>query len=121
MRIAEQQANKLCRQSQNTAILRTYFSDNDVTETDVTRDGPLFSVGRSSFFQSSQCVVEVNCSKKTIQLEGTMTFEIKDWFKDPLDIGIELPGAKVYKIVAKWSQPINFIYDRLGTGRWVRN
>lgn len=121
MRIAERQANNICGRSQNSKTETTTFSDGDRTVTDVTRDAPFFSVGNSSFFRSSRCSIEVNCSRRIIRLQGTMTFEIKDWFQNPLDIGIELPKAKTYRITAKWSELMRFIFDRLGTGRWVRN
>lgn len=121
MKIAEGEANNICGRTRRPAIVKISFSNNDSTVTDVTQDGPLFSVGHSTLFRYSRCLIEVDCSKRIIRLEGTMTFEIKDWFRNPLDIGIEMPKSKIYRIVAKWSQPMNFTYDRLGTGRWVRN
>jgi len=51
MRIAERQANNICKRNQNAKTVTATFSDNDRTITDVTRDGPLFSVGNSSFFR----------------------------------------------------------------------
>lgn len=121
MRIAERNANNICGRNRDTKVVRASFSDNNTTVTDVTQDGALFSVGASTFFRTSRCKIEVDCSQRIIRLDGILTFEIRDVFKDPFDIGIELPKSKVFKIVAKWSQPMNFIFDRLRTGRWIPN
>ena len=121
MRIAERHANKICQNNHKKTIVSIPFFDEDKTVTDVTQDGALFSVGNSTFYQSSSCVLEVDCYYKVLKLDGILTFEIKDWFRDPLDLDVELPRAKIFKIVAQWSQPMNYIYDRLKMGRWVRD
>ncbi len=63
------------------------YSFADRSETNVTLDGPLFSlfsVGDSSFFR------EVNCDQDRCLYH----FYIRDKFRDPLDIGIETGGSE---------------------------
>lgn len=50
----------------------------------------------------------MNAPRNIVTVEGVMTFEIKDWFKDPFDIDVEIPNAKIYKIQAKWDQPVSW-------------
>ncbi len=42
-----------------------------------------------------------------ISIEGDLNFFIRDEFADPLDVGIELPGSKVYSITDKWTGTLN--------------
>ena len=37
-----------------------------------------------------------------LRFEGTCNFYLRDKFEDPFDIGIELPGSKVYDIYDDW-------------------
>lgn len=104
--LAIRHADDVYRRSRGNARDKRQFSDSDTAITDVTWDGNLFSVGNSTFFRSVRGTIEVNAPRNIVSLDGVMTFEIKDWFKDPLDIGVELPDAKIYKILAQWQQPL---------------
>lgn len=112
IRLAIQKALGICRKLQKTKVTKTQvrFTDRDNTTTDVTNDGALFSIGNSTFFRSSRCMADIDCSKKYLTIEGTMTYEIKDWFKDPGNIfnkpggEREIPGGKPYPIVAEWQE-----------------
>jgi len=70
----------------------------------VTND--IFVVGDTSFFRQYQCKLSAtSCSNgKPDQYSYTcnMNYWIKDWFKDPADIGIELGGTP-YPIKASWT------------------
>lgn len=72
----------------------------------------LFSVGRSSFFRSARSVLDVDCLKRTIRLEGVLKFSIDDAFVDARDFRSKIPGNQEFeggvpfKIVASWSRKI---------------
>lgn len=73
--------------------------------TDVTKE--IYSVGHSTFFRSYDCTLKATeCDGKTVKkwsYDCTLSFGIRDWFKDPLDIGIEVDGTP-YKIDADWTE-----------------
>ena len=106
--LAIRHADNVYRRSRGNARDKRQFSDNDTAITDVTWDGNLFSVGNSTFFRSVRGTIEVNAPRNIVLLDGVMSFEIKDWFKDPFDIGVEVNDAKKYKIIAKWQQALSW-------------
>jgi len=83
------------------------FSGEDKTVTDVRSEGELYSVGRSTFFQSFNCTLKAtDCSGKTVtkwSCDCTLKFWIRDWFRDPIGLGIELWGTP-YRINADWTE-----------------
>ena len=78
----------------------TYYNDGRV---DVTNDKnkDLFSLGRSTFFRHAFCSLLYNCKTKKFNYECDIHYFIRDWFRDPLDIGIET-GGRPYRINADW-------------------
>lgn len=67
--------------------LKPGFSFKDRDQTNVTFDGPLFSlfsVGDSTFFR------EVSCDQDSCLYH----FYIRDKFRDPIDLGVEIGGAE---------------------------
>jgi hypothetical protein len=60
---------------------------------DVTYEPNLFSVGHSTLYMSSGCGV-TTCA---------FNFQIRDSFRDPLDIGVGIPGGTSYKINDNWT------------------
>jgi len=87
------------------------FNLRDQDETDVTSEPNLFAVGGSTFFRSAGCHVRANCSTKTCSYNCALTFAIRDWFRDPVGLGIELLGT-IYRINASWAE------DLSGNGEW---
>ena len=81
------------------------FSLKDKTSTDVTN--VIFVLGNSSFFREVSCTVKLGrcrgcCAQSNIpQRSYTATcdfhFYIRDWFRDPWDLGFE-PGGVPYRI-----------------------
>jgi hypothetical protein len=61
-------------------------------DTNVTFEPDLYSVGNSTLFMDAACGGG-SC---------TFDFKIRDWFRDPLDIGMELPGGQPYRINHDW-------------------
>jgi hypothetical protein len=55
--------------------------------------------------------VDPNCKCRTFRFSATLGFYIRDWFEDPLSVGIE-PGGFVYRINASWME------DFSGNGRF---
>ncbi|MBV2185230.1 MAG: hypothetical protein KUL88_11895, partial [Rhizobium sp.] len=68
------------------------YTVDGIDTSDVTREPGLFSVGHSSLFMGAGCGVST-C---------TFNFEIKDWFRDPLDLGVEIVGGTPYPINDNW-------------------
>ena len=106
--IAAQKAGAMCRNcSQGTQTAE--FSYADTTTTNVTDVPCLFSVGSSTFFRSADCSVSADCQSKTYSYTCSTKFKIRDWFRDPLDIGeitghnVEVPGGTPYRINADWN------------------
>ena len=83
----------------------TDISGNDSIRTKVTWVKCLFPVGRSAFLRDFLCDLfpdPVDHCKWGHTC--TLTFSIKDKFKDPLDMGFELLGGTTYPITASWSE-----------------
>lgn len=116
IRLAKLKAVTVCRKLERTEATKTQviFSDRDRTTTNVTQDGPLLSVGGSTFTRSAQCALDVDCVKKTFRLEGLLKFSIDDKFVDAIDLFNKIPGnqdlpfSKPYKIIANWSDTFNW-------------
>ncbi len=114
--LAKQKAVAVCRKLERTEATKTQviFSDRDRTTTNVTQDGPLLSVGGSTFIRSAQCALDVDCVNKTFRLEGFLKFSIDDKFVDAIDFFNQIPGnqdlpfSKPYKIIANWSETFNW-------------
>jgi RHS repeat-associated protein len=86
----------------------TTISDSDTTTTDVTNE--IFSVGRSTFFRSYTCQINIKCcghKELCWSYSCSLNFAIKDWFRDPLDIGIEVPGGTPYQINTSWTDSLS--------------
>lgn len=77
---------------------RLYKHRIDNTVTDVTNS--IFSVGNSTFFRSARCFVFKNCSPNgcSVTVSCDFRFKIRDWFANPLDIGMEIQGGTPYRI-----------------------
>jgi RHS repeat-associated protein len=71
--------------------------------TDVTHEPGLYVVGHSSFYRHAVGFVYPNCKCRTFRFSATLGFYIRDWFEDPLSVGIE-PGGFVYRINASWME-----------------
>jgi RHS repeat-associated protein len=71
--------------------------------TDVTHEPGLFVVGHSSFFRAAVGFVYPNCKCRTFRYKATLGFYIRDWFEDPLGVGIE-PLGFAYRINASWTE-----------------
>jgi len=82
------------------------FGLADTAETNVTGEPCLFSVGKSTFFRSASCNVSADCNSKTFSFSCSTSFKIRDWFRDPLDVGIEVGGTP-YRINADWSSNVS--------------
>jgi len=68
------------------------------SSTDVTFESLyLFSIGDSSGFYISSSCLDGSCF---------FTYDLIDSFRDPIDIGIGLPGSKPYKIYGHWTKEI---------------
>ncbi len=61
----------------------------------------MFAVGHSTLYRSATCEVFANCDNKTYAYSCSRGFKIRDWFRDPLDIGVEA-GGTLYRINADW-------------------
>jgi hypothetical protein len=48
--------------------------------------------------------VNLKCNKNVFSYECNLNFSISDWFRDPLGIGIEVPGGTPYQITAAWAE-----------------
>jgi RHS repeat-associated protein len=95
--------NKCNKESQTTSF---NLNNNDVTN--VRGETCLFAVGQSTLFRSATCNIAANCDNRTYSFSCSLGFKIRDWFKDPLDIGIEAGGTP-YRINADWSDSISGI------------
>lgn len=102
---AETKARSLCGRCDK-GEKSTNLSMNDKTVTDVTNEPDLFAVGHSTFFRSGQCSITVNCSTRTYFYYCSTNFSIRDWFKDPLNMGIEVGGTP-YPINADWTEGVS--------------
>ena len=67
---------------------KTKGPNSKVGVSDVTSEPNLFSVGNSSFFMDGSCS-SGSCS---------FNFSIRDWFRDPVGLGFEIPGGVPYRI-----------------------
>jgi len=116
VQLAKRKAKEICRKLERTQATGTHivFSDQDKTTTNVTNDGPLFSIGRSVFFRSARSAIDVNCINETLRLEGILKFSIDDAFIDAIDISNmmrgdqDMPFSKPYKIIASWRETYNW-------------
>jgi RHS repeat-associated protein len=98
---AAEKAKSLCNQCDKSTKSGS-FTLNDWSITDVRHEPCLYSVGHSQFFRSANCSVSVDCEAKTFSFNCSLGFKIRDWFRDPLGIGMEL--GTPYRINADWSQ-----------------
>lgn len=73
-----------------------FIENNHRDATDVTNEAHLFSVGRSTLFESAKCGAS-SC---------TLSFPIRDWFADPINRGIEL--GITYRINNYWSERVYY-------------
>ncbi len=79
------------------------YSSNDVT--DVSSDVlGLYAIGHSTFYRNATCSLSYNCALRKFSYSCQGSFSIKDWFRDPLDVGAEIPGGNPYPINASWSE-----------------
>lgn len=99
---AKAKASGLCTNCDK-GIKSTSFNLNDTGVTDVTGEPCLFAVGHSTFFRKVGCGVTANCANKTFSFGCSLNFSIRDWFRDPINLGVELPGGTPYRINAGWS------------------
>ena len=97
---ARMEAKRACN-SCDAGSVSFSFSIINNSETSVRMERDLFVVGRSTFFRSSKCTGTVDCESKRFVYSCVKRFGIRDWFKDPLDIGIEAGGTP-YPINADW-------------------
>lgn len=98
-------ADSLCKDcDKGTKSISFRVHDKDPKGTDVTAEPCLFAVGHSTFFRKADCDVTANCDNRTFSLGCSIGFSIRDWFKDPIDLGFELPGGVPYRINADWSE-----------------
>jgi RHS repeat-associated protein len=74
-----------------------HVNGNAVGESDVTWEGPLFSVGRSTVYGNAMCG-STTCS---------LQLYIRDSFRDVLDVGISAGGTP-YKINYDWYRTISY-------------
>jgi RHS repeat-associated protein len=100
---AKAKASSLCKNCDK-GTKSTSFNLKDTAETNVTGEPCLFAVGGSTFFRNAGCGVTVNCDNRTFSFGCSLGFSIRDWFRDPIDLGIELPGGTPYRINAGWSE-----------------
>ncbi len=105
MMAAQTKAKSLCANCAK-GTKSANFSMNDKTTTNVTNEPDLFAVGKSTFFRATQCSVTVDCSSKSFSYSCSFNYSIRDWFRDPLDLGIEV-GGKPYRINAGWTENIS--------------
>ena len=70
-----------------------------------TKNRPLHVLGQTSFLRGYEIDIEVICCYCVYNHSGDLFFSIRDWFRDPIDIGIELGGTP-YRIKADWSEKI---------------
>ncbi|HOQ03749.1 MAG TPA: RHS repeat-associated core domain-containing protein [Anaerohalosphaeraceae bacterium] len=82
------------------------IQDEDKTTTNVTSDPGLFVIGHSTFFRKYHCNILIKCcgDQKCFRYRCRFDYSIRDWFRDPFDIGIELPGCTPFRINADWSE-----------------
>jgi RHS repeat-associated protein len=66
----------------------------------------LFAVGNSGLFRKAQCHLVADCCHHNFRAECENHFYIIDWFKDPLNLGIEIPGGTIYPITYGWYQDV---------------
>lgn len=52
----------------------------------------MFAVGHSTLYRNATCAVFAHCDKKTYAYSCSRNCKIRDWFRDPLIIGIEAGG-----------------------------
>ncbi len=88
----------------------TWGRDKDVT--DVTKQ--MFSIGQSKFYREYDCTIKINkCDCDKVMDWGYMCrlrLEIRDAFKDPLDIGVEAGGTP-YRITGSWTESMSSNYE----------
>lgn len=95
-----------CENCPSDAITGESKTVTDVTWEVTPSNKALFSIGNSTFYRNYSCAFSKDENCKCIY-NCTMTFSIKDWFRDPLDIGVEIPGGTVYPINLTWEESIN--------------
>ena len=107
---AKEKASSLC-DGCDTGTKVDSFSASDTVGTNVTQVLGLFSIGNSSFFRKGNCQIMANCDNKSFTYQCSSNFSIRDWFRDPLDIGVEVGGTP-YRINADWTT------NSSGCGSW---
>ena len=115
--LAQQKSKNVCRDLARTGIIKTQanFTDKSNTTTDVTLNiFRLFSVGRSTFFRSANCTLDIDCVKRTIHLRGMLKYSIDDAFIDAADLrssnlgNQEYEGGVPYKIMLNWRKSFSW-------------
>jgi len=103
---AEAKAKSLCKNC-NKGMKSASLTIRDTTETNVTGEPCLFAVGGSTFFRNANCGVTANCDAKAFTFGCSLGFSIRDWFRDLIDLGFELPFGETYRINADWSDSLS--------------
>jgi len=110
-----EKARNICRKARKTNVISKHgFSDRNTEVTNVTNDGPLFSVDGSTLFQSSEAKFILDCESQDIHLQARLNFRIDDRFVDAVDIfnwfgpDLDLPFSKAYNITANWYE--NYVW-----------
>ena len=97
---AQNQMTKFENYSINRAQNEKSYRGHRRTHTDVTFESfYLFSIGDSSNFNMS-----ANCTSNTCNFK----YDLYDSFRDPLDIGIGLPGSIPYPIEGHWTKEVAY-------------
>jgi len=99
---AQGEASSLCPECAEGVKHGNYNLDNS-TVTDVTNVRGLFAVGHSTFFRKADCQVVANCDSRSYSFFCDFKFYIRDWFRDPINIGREVGGTP-YRINADWNE-----------------
>jgi RHS repeat-associated protein len=100
------EARKLCTGTCPPDVASTSFSLNDRDVTDVTNEPCLFAVGNSTFFRSASCGVSADCKTNIFLFGCSLSFGIRDWFRDPIGQGTEIGGIP-YRINANWTDSVS--------------
>lgn len=102
---AKEKASSWCKNCDKGIKLTSFnLNDTDAKGTNVTGEPCVFAVGHSTFFRNATCGIIANCDNSTFSFGCSLGFSIRDWFRDPINIGIELPGGTPYRINADWSE-----------------
>ena len=103
-------ASEACAANNNSKSLSVPYNvgEKRIGVTNVVLEPGLFSVGSSTLFGTTDCMLSINCEKRKLSYSCNLMYGIKDEFKDPLDFDrIGLPPfdfGKVYKITAGWTE-----------------